>query len=236
MDRHAGPDPHLREQLLFTSNHMLKLGRSLVCSAQFKRPSFSYREPSVPTRSDALTVHSYQALQPDYAQYTALATIALLAQKNATAASLLQLSPDVAPSASDYYVNKLWFVSLVLTLMVALFAILIRQWLVEYVSFTRRLVDNNKVWARRHFTLRRALDNWQVETLIGVLPIILHAALFVFATGMIKFVHAVDPSTSHILLPIVATAAAIYGMFAVAPLAISTCPPTHRCWAFRYVS
>ena len=203
---------------------MLKFGLSLVCSARFRRLSSLYREPSDPAHGAALTPHSYQALQPDYAQYTALATIALLAQTNSTAASLLQIQPDLAPSASDYYVNKLWFISLVLTLVVALFSILIRQWLVEYVSFTRRHVDNEKVWARRHFTLRNALETWQVKTLLGALPVMLHAALFVFAAGLIRFVDAVDPSTSHLLFVIIAIVAAIYGFFTFAPLVFSTCP------------
>ncbi|EJD41709.1 hypothetical protein AURDEDRAFT_27333, partial [Auricularia subglabra TFB-10046 SS5] len=85
----------------------------------------------------AFLIESYKSLQTDNLQY-----IATLLYTAATTSGGLQLSatgllpPDKLsqPTLSQRTTNGLWFVSLFISLTVALLSILIKQWLDEYES------------------------------------------------------------------------------------------------------
>ncbi|KAK0225550.1 hypothetical protein IW262DRAFT_1356615 [Armillaria fumosa] len=80
-----------------------------------------------------------QGLQINYDQVTASLLIELInVQRSASNGSLIIDVPHsdltFCPSVSDSWVNGLWFTSLSLSLTTALFAVLTKQWIRQYMS------------------------------------------------------------------------------------------------------
>ncbi|KZV86837.1 hypothetical protein EXIGLDRAFT_596576, partial [Exidia glandulosa HHB12029] len=88
--------------------------------------------------STAFIIESYQTLQPDYTEYTARLLFTLVTAQNGSGNFVLPpasafRSPDVViKSANSLWVNGLWFTSLVLALAVALYCILLKQYIASY--------------------------------------------------------------------------------------------------------
>ncbi|KAF8901619.1 hypothetical protein CPB85DRAFT_1439043 [Mucidula mucida] len=106
-----------------------------------------------------------QSLQPDRATESTLLLreIAALqrAQMNGTSADTIPpTSADFTPAAIDVWVNGLWFTSLTLSLAAALFAVLIKQWIRQYVSLTSGTLGDRSIMG---------LQKWHVPALIGIL-------------------------------------------------------------------
>ncbi|KAK0501291.1 hypothetical protein EDD18DRAFT_730481 [Armillaria luteobubalina] len=82
---------------------------------------------------------SNQSLQVEYNQVMATLLIELIdVQRSVASGSLVNDIPrsylTFCPSASDSWVNGLWFTSLSLSLSTALFAVLTKQWIHQYMS------------------------------------------------------------------------------------------------------
>ncbi|KAF9042786.1 hypothetical protein BDZ89DRAFT_1128398 [Hymenopellis radicata] len=134
-----------------------------------------------------------QSLQADYAQMSAvllhdLIFIQLSLADGVSAANITR--PSVNPAQAyvadgiTVWVNGLWVVSLTASLVVALIAVLAKQWLHHYVappSGTPRLRSHI-----RHFRFM-GLERWHVRIIIGVLPIIMHISLTLFLSGLVLY-------------------------------------------------
>ncbi|KAK0466961.1 uncharacterized protein EV420DRAFT_657201 [Desarmillaria tabescens] len=131
-----------------------------------------------------------QSLQVDYGEVTASLLIELInVQRSASNGSLVNDVPrsDLAfrPTTSDLWVNGLWFTSLSLSLTTALFAVLTKQWIHQYMSVpsgTPR--DRCRVRQFRYM----GLEQWGVAFIIGLLPVLMSASLAVFLVGLIVFI------------------------------------------------
>ena len=90
-----------------------------------------------------------------------------------------------SPSRSDEWMNSLWFVSLALSLITALVAVLVKQLLHQYaaVAFVSSTHDRPRL---RHLRYTR-LETWQVPMIIGLLPVLLHVSLALFFAGLAIF-------------------------------------------------
>ncbi|PBK88552.1 hypothetical protein ARMGADRAFT_937155, partial [Armillaria gallica] len=133
-------------------------------------------------------VQTSQSMQPDYNQASAILLLEIL---KTTASNGSQISIPSSPtdffsvSRSDEWVNSLWFVSLTLSLITALVAVLVKQWLHQYVTIVS---DSSARERARIRHLRYAgLQTWQVPMIIGLLPILLHASLALFFAGLAIF-------------------------------------------------
>ncbi|KAK0496592.1 hypothetical protein EDD18DRAFT_1074216, partial [Armillaria luteobubalina] len=134
-----------------------------------------------------------QSLQVDNGAITASLLFELVnVQRAASNGSLVNdvprsgLTPfsDFHPTASDSWVNGLWFVSLSLSLSTALFAVLTKQWIHQYMSVpsgTPR--DRCRV---RHFRYM-GLERWHVDLIIGMLPVLMSLSLGIFLAGLVLF-------------------------------------------------
>ncbi|PBK73550.1 hypothetical protein ARMSODRAFT_879988, partial [Armillaria solidipes] len=131
-----------------------------------------------------------QSLQVDYGEVTASLLIELInVQRSASNGSLVNDVPQAdfafRPSTSDSWVNGLWFTSLSLSLTTALFAVLTKQWIHQYMSVpsgTPR--DRCRVRQFRYM----GLQQWRVAFIIGLLPVFMSASLAVFLVGLVLFI------------------------------------------------
>ncbi len=91
----------------------------------------------------AFIIAAYPALQPDRMDM-AVYTLQLIATQNAgykqtgdiiiTSGAPPPPLPSFTPAASDIRINILWFASLVISLVTAPFAMLVKQWLREFLA------------------------------------------------------------------------------------------------------
>jgi len=167
---------------------------------------------------------SMSELEPDWHQATALAVYAMWAHMNSTAATPPPNPATFKQSRARLWVNGLWVASLALALIVALLAILVRQWLVEYRSRNRAVVQSQKRWAWRHMVYRDALDYWRIEDIIAILPVIPHVALFLFLAGLSIFLAATHLGLAALVLILTGAAAFYYAVATFLPLWAGDCP------------
>ncbi|KAF8887048.1 hypothetical protein CPB85DRAFT_296153 [Mucidula mucida] len=142
-----------------------------------------------------------QALQPDRATESTLLLreIAALqrAQMNGTSAeSVPSTSADFTPAAIDVWVNGLWFTSLTLSLASALFAVLIKQWIRYYMSHTSGTIRKRSLI---HQFRLRGFQKWHVQTLINILPVLMHLSLAIFFAGLTLFLLSLRRSIATIV-------------------------------------
>ncbi|KAF9058935.1 hypothetical protein BDP27DRAFT_1372018 [Rhodocollybia butyracea] len=144
---------------------------------------------------------TYQSLSQDYSQlaasYLGEVTMLIRANTNSTAISLIPLTSTVfSPSMLNLWVNGLWFVSLTVALSVALFAVLAKQWLRQYMSIITG-TPRERAFIRQ-FRLN-GLKKWRVQAIIGMLPALLHLALILFLAGLVIFLIPLNVSIAYIV-------------------------------------
>ncbi|KAG8705234.1 hypothetical protein FRC09_003082 [Ceratobasidium sp. 395] len=134
-------------------------------------------------------------LQPDTSGQSAM-LLAELVKMNTPGfnATLTPVTPpDViiafSSPAGARWVNGLWFMSLGLSLTAALAAVLSKEWLAAYVSDRPTQPKKRALQRQRR---RESLDRWMLPAMISLLPMLMHAALLVFFTGLIIFLWMLD--------------------------------------------
>ncbi len=167
-----------------------------------------------------------QSLQVDYGQVTATLLIELIdVQRSAANGSLVNDIPrsDLTfhPSTSDSWVNGLWFTSLSLSLSTALFAVLTKQWIHQYMSVpsgTPR--DRCRLRQFRYMGLQR----WGVDVIIGLLPVLMSASLAVFLVGLVLFIIPLRVSIASVVGSVTFIAFAAYLITNFLPILYPSCP------------
>lgn len=148
---------------------------------------------------------SSQALQPNYAQISASLMTELVFMQRALAngTPLSSIKPSEltfsseTTNAFDRWVNGLWFTSLTLSLIAALIAVLVKEWLQYYHSALSGTARERVLV--RHFRFM-GLDKWKVPAIIGILPVILHISLFMFLAGLVVYVWEQNRAIAYTIL------------------------------------
>ncbi|PBK65205.1 hypothetical protein ARMSODRAFT_847154, partial [Armillaria solidipes] len=133
-------------------------------------------------------VQTSQNMQPNYNEASMLLLFEIL-KATASNGSRLSIpsSPTAffSPSCSDEWMNSLWFVSLTLSLITALVAVLVKQWLYQYVAAVSDSSARDR--ARIRHMRYAGLQTWRVPMIIGLLPVLLHVSLALFFAGLAIF-------------------------------------------------
>ncbi|KAK0490317.1 hypothetical protein IW261DRAFT_1431441 [Armillaria novae-zelandiae] len=167
-----------------------------------------------------------QSLQVDYGKVTTLLLIELInVQRSASNGSLVDDVPhsDLTfhPSTSDSWVNGLWFTSLSLSLTAALFAVLTKQWIHQYMS-----ASTGTPQQRCHMRQFRymGLQQWGVGLIIGLLPVLMSASLAVFLVGLVVFLIPLRVSIASVVGAITFIAFSAYFVTNFLPVIYPSCP------------
>lgn len=178
----------------------------------------------------AFVVESYQLLQPGTDEYAASVLYALLvASDNSNAIKLVPpplnpVSLSLTPPATPRWINGLWMTSLVLSLVVALLSILVKQWLDEYTARTTASAQHAHHWARRRAFYFKGLQTWHVSAFVSVLPLLLHVALFLFFGGLVILLWDLDRRISLWLLVVSGLVLTFYVAATLVPFIREDCP------------
>ena len=91
--------------------------------------------------------------------------------------------PVFIPSASDVRVNAFWFMALAFSLLAALLAILVQQWVRDYMHVFQQYGDPLKSARFRQY-LYEGCNGWHMRMVAKAVPGFLHISLFRFFTGL----------------------------------------------------
>jgi hypothetical protein len=144
-------------------------------------------------------INSVQSLRPNPADQTAYYMqqgVAMLAQISQQISSIapqvvIPLTPpprfptfELLPS--DIRVNAFWFMSLVSSLSAALLALLVRQWVRNYMCAFEQYKGPLKRSRLRQY-LHEGSERWYFRALAEAVPALLHISLFLLLVGLVDF-------------------------------------------------
>jgi hypothetical protein len=92
-------------------------------------------------------------------------------------------SSSFSPSVSDIRINVFWFMALAFSLMAALLAILVQQWVRKYMHVFKRYGDPLKSSRLRQY-LYEGYERWYMPRVAEAVPGFLHISLFLFSAGL----------------------------------------------------
>ncbi|GAB1525770.1 hypothetical protein RhiTH_008936 [Rhizoctonia solani] len=178
--------------------------------------------------STAFILESTQDLKPDFAEVSAHTLAAILA---AVSSGSTVNSSDIptmdqsefSPSSAAIQVSTLWFTSLSLSVAVALIAIVAKDWCYQFMA-TR--TGPALVQGRRRQLRWEGIEQWRMREILNVLPLMMHAALLLFAIGLSLYLWDINP---QVALPVVVTTVAVGAFYFVTlllPLFFRYCPFT----------
>ncbi|KAJ3524736.1 hypothetical protein NM688_g8511 [Phlebia brevispora] len=130
-------------------------------------------------------------------------------------------TPTFHPSTSDICVNVCWFASLILSLSTASYAMLVKQWLREYLALDSTVPQ--ECIRIRHFRYR-GLAQWKLFEIAAMLPLILQLSLALFFVGLCFFTAEVHPSIGGTSVGMVGGWALFFSFAVLAPLLSARCP------------
>ncbi|KAK1226665.1 hypothetical protein PQX77_010344 [Marasmius sp. AFHP31] len=133
----------------------------------------------------AFTVESYQWLEEAPEDVAVVLLRQISQQMNNTA---VPSPPPFQVSSSVIRINILWFLSLIIALVDALFALLCKQWLREHRRHTRTRTPEEALALR--WLRSQSLKKWHIQTILGALPMLLELALFLFLAGILELLRA----------------------------------------------
>ncbi|KIJ62275.1 hypothetical protein HYDPIDRAFT_30538 [Hydnomerulius pinastri MD-312] len=139
-------------------------------------------------------------LQIDNSQATAdlLAQLVSLQMGNLSSPSAVQSGPEqFKPPSSSVWINALWFLSLVLSLASALFGMMAKQWLREYMQWTTMMsLPEDAVLVRQ---LRyEAFMDWNTPAMLASIPALLEVAVILFLLGMVILLYTLNDVVADI--------------------------------------
>jgi len=134
------------------------------------------------------------------------------------------ISPNIfGPDGYRVRVNAMWFGSLILSLLVALFSIHCKQWLDGYgvdLVFagsasgpSEGLINACRLRQYRY----QGMQRYRVPQMIGLLPIILYAALTFFIVGLVDFLWHLNQGVAIFITVLCVPAAAFYVTTTIIP-------------------
>lgn len=173
------------------------------------------------------------ALQLDHPQVTNRLLMELIALQRVAmiSGSVEQVDPSSlkadSPSNStastpDYWINGLWFTSLAFSLSTALIAVLLRQRIQVHEAPCSQSTPKARAEVRafRYY----GIEMWHVPLIIGLLPALLHLALFLFFAGLIVFLFTLHHIIAYIVTAIIFVALIAYVITNLLPVWYASCP------------
>ncbi|KAJ7595308.1 hypothetical protein C8J56DRAFT_1159837 [Mycena floridula] len=176
----------------------------------------------------AMIVESYKLLKPDSGDQT----VALLAQ---ISQQLAHMSDTSVPLPSPLTINEqfqapnsiiicnfLFFLSLGFTLLCAVGATLVEQWVRQYLQQTQSGTPINNARLREY--LHQGIVRFQMFTLVESIPFLLHISLFLFFAGLCIFIYPINHIIGWLCIFIFIICLILYLTPTLMPIFERSCP------------
>ncbi len=158
----------------------------------------------------AFLIEVRKGLQEDLQENTNRLLAMLIAAQNGSTRSLgsfgLSSSP-FEPSSTSLWLNGLWFVSLIFSLVSALGASLAKGWVAQYATPVSGVTWNNVKLRQRRYT---SVLQSRLDFIIQGLPILIHIAFFLFTVGLSLLLIPNAPSLGFVIVALTTAVAVLY--------------------------
>ncbi|KAJ3475916.1 hypothetical protein NLI96_g11513 [Meripilus lineatus] len=179
----------------------------------------------------AFVVEAYKLLQRDSSDASLQVLIQISQQlgsfavtpgfANATHVPLSLPTGAFIPDRSSVWLNGLWFVALILSLVTASLGMLVKQWLREYLN-----LPDVKPEAQRRIQLFRVrgLRKYKVSEIAAFLPLLLQISLILFFSGLVLFTRSVHATIGWVITGFVVAWGAFLVITTILPWFSASCP------------
>ncbi|KAJ3474655.1 hypothetical protein NLI96_g12334 [Meripilus lineatus] len=179
----------------------------------------------------AFVVEAYKLLQRDSSDASLQVLIQISQQlgsfavtpgfANATHVPLSLPTAPFIPERSSVWLNGLWFVALILSLVTASLGMLVKQWLREYIN----LPDVKPEGQRRIQLFRvRGLRTYKVSEIAAFLPLLLQISLVLFFAGLVLFTRSIHETIGRVITCFVVAWGAFLVITTILPWFSASCP------------
>ena len=124
-------------------------------------------------------------------------------------------------TTSSFSVNFLWFISLTLTLVGALSAVIAKGWIDIYLPASAGKSFHDA--CERHLRVTRAYQ-WHLDSVLALMPLLLQLSLLLFLAGLIIFVLGDSKGIGAAVFALNVLAIVVYGVMTVLPRLSPACP------------
>ncbi|KAG8757219.1 hypothetical protein FRC14_002268 [Serendipita sp. 396] len=171
----------------------------------------------------ALIVETYKGLKPEPQSQTERLLTAILARtENSSAPSHIPES-SFSPPKAIVATNILFFVSLCLSLLASLSAILMKQWSRDFYNGVRHISSARKR-ARTRYARIMGRKKWKLMPLLSWIPMMLHISLFIFFAGLSLWLWTLNMTMFIVIVVTAGLSLIIYLSGATVPLVDPTAP------------
>ena len=175
----------------------------------------------------AFLIESHKSLKADPADVSSI-LLRQIAQEIVDVSNGTRLTPPTlndkfTPPRRAIHVNILWFLSVCLSLACGLAASLVQQWLRRYIRLTQH-PDVPRRRARVRIFLFEGIQAFHVGRVVENISVMLHAAIFLFFTGLVDFLFAINHEVAKVIVVVVATLAVVYFILTLLPAIFRHCP------------
>ena len=132
-------------------------------------------------------------------------------------------SSSFSPSTATRWINILFFLSLVFSLAAALFSILAKQWIREYIKWNSPLALPRENVLVRQIRIE-AWEDWQVSMILSSIPILLELGMILFLAGVILLLWTLDDIVAIVVTIFVSLFLGTFAAFTVLPIFSKRCP------------
>ncbi|KAG9084098.1 hypothetical protein FS749_005503, partial [Ceratobasidium sp. UAMH 11750] len=179
--------------------------------------------------STAFVILSFGDLKPDYAKQSAQALLIMsrthaATSNNYSAPLPAQIISDTAtflPPRSAVVVNVLLLLSLSLSVVVSLFAMLGKEWCYKFMSGRSGQVYEQ---ARRRQKRWNGIELWKMREVLMYLPGVMHLALLLFATGLSVYLWNIDINMAAPVISVTGLTTLLYLIMTILPVIDPFCP------------
>ena len=132
----------------------------------------------------------------------------------------------LSPPSSDFsvpkhavWINSLWFLSLVISIMCALSATFVQQWAHRYVKVAASEEPYSvHRQARIHAFFAEGLDKSRLPLVVGLIPTFLHLSVFLFFAGLCVFLFHLNPTVFNAVVSCVGVCVFTYLCIIIMPI------------------
>ena len=125
--------------------------------------------------------------------------------------------PAFSPPSFVVRVNVFWFMALIFSLSAALLAILVQQWVRDYMVVFQRYSDPLKSARFRQY-LNEGYEKWYMPVVAEAVPGLLHVSLFLFLVGLGDFVLHINTTVGLWTAIPIGFSGLVYTFTALAPI------------------
>jgi hypothetical protein len=133
-------------------------------------------------------------------------------------------APSANPSSPVIIVIILWFVSLVLSLLSALFSIFVKQWLHTYAKWTEVAHSNLQQGLILRGFYQANFKAWRIPTIFTALGVLLQVALVLFVIGLVTYLWTLNFVVSSVLSFFALLMVVLSAIVIILPVFYEDCP------------